>query len=100
MIICAPTPRISGFEAMRLLYFARVRELVGLAEEEVSPPPSVRDVAGLLEWLKARGERYGRALSATGRVHVAVNARYAKPGDPVSAEDEVALFPPVTGGLR
>lgn len=84
---------------MRLLYFAHIRELVGLAEEEVALPASVHNVATLLEWLKARGERYARALAAPARVHVAVNARYAKQSDPVHADDEVALFPPVTGGL-
>jgi molybdopterin synthase sulfur carrier subunit len=83
---------------MKLLYFARLRELVGLAEEEVTLPAPVRDVAALLVWLKSRGANYERALAQPHLVRVAVNERYAAPTDPVSAQDEVALFPPVTGG--
>jgi molybdopterin synthase sulfur carrier subunit len=83
---------------MRLLYFARLRDMVGLAEEDVSPPASIRDVAALIAWLKARGPNYARALSRPELVRVAVNERHAAPTDPVCATDEVALFPPVTGG--
>ena len=83
---------------MKLLYFARLRELVGLAEEEVALPAHVRDVAALIAWLKARGPNYERALARPEWVRVAVNERYAAPSDPVRAQDEVALFPPVTGG--
>jgi len=83
---------------MKLLYFARLRELVGLAEEEVTPPAHVRDVAALLAWLKSRGPNYECALARPSFVRVAVNARHAALSDAVSAGDEVALFPPVTGG--
>lgn len=83
---------------MKLLYFARLRELVGLAEEEVALPADVRDVAALIAWLKSRGENYERALAHPALVRVAVNERHAAPTDPVRAQDEVALFPPVTGG--
>ncbi len=63
------------------------------------PPAEVRDVASLLAWLRARGPRYAEALKAEGVIRVAVNQDYARgPADPVRPGDEVALFPPVTGG--
>ena len=83
---------------MKLLYFAWVRSRIGIAEEVVDPPAEVRDVAGLLEWLRTRGPGYQAALDAPGIVKVAVNQTFARPQDPVLPGDEVALFPPVTGG--
>jgi molybdopterin synthase sulfur carrier subunit len=83
---------------MRVLYFAWLKQKVGLAEEEVSPPPEVTDVAGLLDWLSERSPRHADALARRGVVRVAVNQSYAKPDHPVRGGDEIALFPPVTGG--
>ena len=83
---------------MRILYFAWLRERVGLAEETVTPPADVRDVASLLTWLRSRGGVYETALADPSMVRVAVNQNYAHANDPVTAGDEIALFPPVTGG--
>ena len=83
---------------MRLLYFAWLRSQIGMAEEEVTPPDDVRDVASLLAWMRGRGPAYAAALADDRVVKVAVNQEFARAGDPVSAGDEIALFPPVTGG--
>lgn len=84
---------------MKLVYFAWVRTQIGIAEEEVTPPPEVGDVAALLAWLKTRGPGYAAALKDLAAVRVAVNQEYAKPEHRIAAGDEVAVFPPVTGGL-
>ncbi len=83
---------------MRLLYFAWLKTKTGVAEEEVTPPAEVTTVAELLTWLKTRGPGYAEALDDLSALRVAVNQEYARPGDPVAPGDEVALFPPVTGG--
>ncbi len=83
---------------MKLLYFAWLKVKIGVAAEEVAPPPEVGSVAELLDWLKTRGPGYAEALEDVSALRVAVNQEYARPGDPVGADDEVALFPPVTGG--
>ena len=83
---------------MKLLYFAWVRQTVGCAQEEVPLPAGVADVAGLLAWLEGRGGGYARALRDRALVRVAVNHAYAGPATAVADGDEVALFPPVTGG--
>ena len=83
---------------MRILYFAWLRERVGMAEETVTPPSDVRDVASLLAWLRGRGGAYEAALADSTMVRVAVNQDYARAEDPVAPGDEIALFPPVTGG--
>ncbi len=83
---------------MRLMYFAWLKQRTGLAEEEVTPPAEVADVASLLEWLKSRGPGYAAALRDLSVVRVAVNQEFAQPHHPLAAGDEVALFPPLTGG--
>ena len=83
---------------VRLLYFAWLRARIGVTEEEVALPAEVRDVAGLLDWLRERGPRYAEALRDLSVVRVAVNQDYVGRDHPVRAGDEVALFPPVTGG--
>lgn len=83
---------------MRLLYFAWLRARIGVAEEELPLPPEVRDVAGLIAWLRRRGAGYAEALKDLKAVRVAVNQDYVGPDHPLHDGDEVALFPPVTGG--
>ena len=83
---------------MKLLYFAWVRERIGLGEEDLEPPPEIVDVAGLLGWLRGRGGGYALALENVLAVRVAVNQEHAQLGAPVRPGDEVAIFPPVTGG--
>lgn len=83
---------------MRILYFAWLRTKVGMAEETVTPPEKVNDVAGLLDWLSTRGPGHANALARKEAIRVAVNQDFAQPGDPVGPDDEVAIFPPVTGG--
>jgi len=83
---------------VKLLYFAWLRTRIGCAEEEVELPSDVRNVAALLDWLRSRGGRYGEALRDLSVIRVAVNQDYVRPEHPVREGDEVAIFPPVTGG--
>lgn len=83
---------------MKVLYFSWLREKVGTAEEDVAPPAEVRDVQSLVDWLKGRGPAFEEALADMATVRVAVNQTYVQMDHPVAAGDEVALFPPVTGG--
>ncbi|HEY3918727.1 MAG TPA: molybdopterin converting factor subunit 1 [Stellaceae bacterium] len=83
---------------MKLLYFATLRQKIGTAEENLDPPGSVATVAQLVDWLKTRGPNYAAALSNPKLVRVAVNREYVGYAHGVAPGDEVALFPPVTGG--
>lgn len=83
---------------MRILYFGWVRSRIGTAGEEMALPAGVRDVAALMEHLRARGGGYARAFDDGDAVRAAVNQEVAPPGAPVADGDEVAFFPPMTGG--
>ncbi|MDX1710512.1 MAG: molybdopterin converting factor subunit 1 [Rhodovibrionaceae bacterium] len=83
---------------MKVLYFAWLKAKTGVAEEDLDPPAEVATVADLMEWLKDRGPGHADALANTQAIRVAVNQEYAAPGDAVKAGDEIAFFPPVTGG--
>ncbi len=79
-------------------YFASLKEQLGKDSEELELPSGVSTVAGLRAHLKARGGAYEEMLSEKRLVRAAVNQDMAKPGAAVKAGDEIAFFPPVTGG--
>lgn len=83
---------------MKILYFAWVREKTGVGEETIEIPPEVHTARDLVNWLKDRGEGFAAAFSDDGLVRVAVNQEYATLDEPISSAEEVAFFPPVTGG--
>jgi molybdopterin synthase sulfur carrier subunit len=83
---------------MKILYFAWLRTKAGIGEEDVSPPAEVTTVAALVDWLAGRSPRHADALANRKVVRVAVNQEHVGPDHPVGPGDEVALFPPVTGG--
>ena len=82
---------------IKTLYFAGLREALASAGEEIALPPTVNDVAALRAHLAARGERW-TALTKTKNLRAAVNQRMADESAAVKDGDEVAFFPPVTGG--
>jgi molybdopterin synthase sulfur carrier subunit len=84
--------------SVRILYFASLRETLGCSEELLAQLPDGVETAGALRnWLCLRGDAW-RALEAGRSVRVAVNQSIAS-GDAVLTDgDEIAFFPPVTGG--
>ncbi len=82
----------------RILYFAWLRERMGRAEEELALPEGVATVAGLVALLRARDAGGEAAFAHPALVRAAVNQEFAMPDAPIRDADEVAFFPPVTGG--
>ena len=81
-----------------VLYFARLRETLGTGSERLALPPDVRNLEALRTWLVARGGAWEEALAPSKPVRAAVNQAMATGDVPLSDGDEVAFFPPVTGG--
>lgn len=82
----------------RLLYFAGLREALGTSGENVPMPAGVDDIAALREHLAARGGAWAVQFAAGRNLRAAVNQDMATPDTAVGESDEIAFFPPVTGG--
>lgn len=82
----------------KLIYFAWVRERIGMAEEDVDLPVGIETVADLLRWLKSRGEEYEHALQYPDVIRVAINHEHVDHREKIAGAREIALFPPMTGG--
>lgn len=83
---------------IRILYFARLREAFGCAEESVTLPDDVISVAELIAWLAARGGVWADELRGQRVFRVALNQDMARAEEVIPPGAEVAIFPPVTGG--
>jgi molybdopterin synthase sulfur carrier subunit len=83
---------------MKAVYFAWVRERIGLSEEEIAPPGEVETVRQLVEWLAARGEGYAAAFANPKTIRAAIDKAHVAPDAPIASAREIAFFPPMTGG--
>lgn len=81
-----------------VLYFASIKEKLGLAKESVELPPGVRHVGALAASLRGRGEVWVEALKGGPGLKVAVNQSMTTLDALIKDGDEIAFFPPVTGG--
>jgi len=83
---------------IKLVYFAWVRERVGVRDEEVVLPQGIVTVRDLLFWLQGRGDGYAEAFKAPAAIRVALDQDHADHGQDIAGAREIALFPPMTGG--
>jgi len=83
---------------VKVLFFAGLREQLGTGFEEIELPSGVSTVAALRSHLQSRGGAYEKAFSEKALVRAAVNQDMVGQSARINAGDEVAFFPPVTGG--
>ncbi len=83
---------------MRILYFARVRQIVGRGAEEVEVPEAVKTVSELMEFLSAGDESVAAAFAERRTIRAAVDQTHAALDASIIGAREVAFFPPGTGG--
>jgi molybdopterin synthase sulfur carrier subunit len=81
-----------------VLYFASLRETLGIDRESVVLPPHVQTAAHLRAWLCARGGVWSELLAEGRALRMAVDRKLASADTPLADGTEVAVFPPVTGG--
>ena len=84
--------------AIEMLYFAWVRERVGVGQERVDPPAEVATVAALIDWLSMTSVSHAHAFEERARLRAAVDQVFVPLDAPLWQAREVAIFPPVTGG--
>jgi sulfur-carrier protein len=83
---------------VKVLFFAALREQLGTSAEEIELPPGVSTVAALRNHLSRRGGTYEKAFGGKTLIRSAVNQDMVQATARIKAGDEVAFFPPVTGG--
>ena len=83
---------------LEIFYFAWVKDRMGRAQESLPLPPGATTVADLAAFLQARDPQGARAFIDPASIRAAVNQDFARPDTPINEGDEVAFFPPVTGG--
>jgi len=83
---------------VKLFYFAKVREAIGIDREELDLESDIKTVSDLIELLKGRGSHWQDMFSMPTTFRMAVNQEMVEATHKISANDEVAFFPPITGG--
>jgi molybdopterin synthase sulfur carrier subunit len=83
---------------VKLFYFAKVREAIGIDREELDLGNNIKTVSDLIEVLKGRGSHWQDMFSMSTTFRMAVNQEMVEATHKISANDEVAFFPPITGG--
>jgi sulfur-carrier protein len=83
---------------LTIVYFAWLRERIGSAQEELQLPNGVKTVAELVSYLSARDAGHAAAFRNPVTVRCAINQEFADLSFPLRPGDEVAFFPPITGG--
>jgi molybdopterin synthase sulfur carrier subunit len=82
----------------KLLYFARMRQIIGKGEEEIALPAEITTVSMLIDFLKSRDEAYASAFADPRIIRAAIDQTHAPLDAPITGAREIAFFPPVTGG--
>ena len=83
---------------MKILYFARLRQIIGRGQDDISIPPEVHTVRALIDFLKVGDERVSEAFGDLRTLKVAVNQKHVSLDASIAGATEIAFFPPVTGG--
>ncbi|WP_294260171.1 molybdopterin converting factor subunit 1 [uncultured Sphingomonas sp.] len=84
--------------AIEMLYFAWVREVIGVGQERVDPPAGVETVGALIDWLASSSEAHAAAFENRERLRAAIDQAFVPLDAAIAGAREIAIFPPVTGG--
>ena len=83
---------------MRILYFSWVKDKIGKDQEEIELQPDLKSISDLIYYLSNQSNDYKAAFSDLESVKCSINMEVANLNDKISNEDEIAFFPPMTGG--
>jgi sulfur-carrier protein len=83
---------------MKILYFARLRQIIGRGQDILELPADVKNISTLIDYLKAKDERIAEAFADLRTLKVAINQKHSALDASLDGATEIAFFPPVTGG--
>ena len=83
---------------MQIKYFSWIKEHIGKSEEEINLPHNVSTIEELMFYLENLNDKYKQAFEKKDLIKIAINKSYSSIDDKINNTDEIAFFPPVTGG--
>ena len=83
---------------MNILYFSWIKDKLGKAKENITVDQNISNVAELITFLESKDETYKEVFKDISSIRVSINMETANMEDPISINDEIAFFPPMTGG--
>ena len=83
---------------MQIKYFSWIKEHIGKSEEEINLPHNVSTIEELMFYLENLNDKYKRAFQKKDLIKIAINKSYSSIDAKINNTDEIAFFPPVTGG--
>ena len=83
---------------MKIIYFSWLKETLGTSEENVMPPASIKNIDNLIKWLSAKSTKHRKVFLKSKSIRCAVNHQIVNKNSKIKDKDEIAFFPPFTGG--
>ena len=83
---------------MKIIYFSWLKETLGTSEENVKPPASIKNIDNLIKWLSAKSIKHKKVFLKSKNIRCAINRQIVNKRSKIKNKDEIAFFPPFTGG--
>ena len=83
---------------MKIIYFSWLKEVLGFPEEKVTPPTNIKNVESLMKWLSKKSLKHKKVFSKSKNIRFSVNQQIVNKNSKIKNKDEIAFFPPFTGG--
>ena len=83
---------------MKIIYFSWLKETLGTSEENVMPPASIKNIDNLIKWLSAKSIKHRKVFLKSKNIRCAINRQIVNKSSKIRNKDEIAFFPPFTGG--
>ena len=83
---------------MKIVYFSWLKEILGISEENVRPPKNIKNIKDLIKWLGTKSIKHRKVFLKSKGIRCAINHQIVNKNSKIKSKDEIAFFPPFTGG--
>ena len=83
---------------MKIVYFSWLKEILGISEENVRPPKNIKNIKDLIKWLSAKSIKHRKVFLKSKNIRCSINHQIVDKNNKIKNNDEIAFFPPFTGG--
>ena len=83
---------------MKIIYFSWLKEILKISEEKVRPPSNIKNIDNLIKWLSAKSTKHRKVFLKSKSIRCAINHQIVNKSSKIKDKDEIAFFPPFTGG--